>query len=244
MRDHFRPVELARTVGVSAASVRMYEREGFLPPAERTASGHRRYRARHLHALRVSRTLMRGYGWAYARTVMEAVHRNEPGEVVVLVDARHAALDRERHEVDAAIRSLHLLSEELARPTAAAGPTRPLRVGAAARLAGVRPSAVRFWEGSGLLCPRRDPSSGFRLYDRADVDRLRIVIVLRNAGYGVDEIRQVLDELGGGNPSAALAKAQRRADELSRLSLARMEATAALWGYLAEYVVTDVNDDA
>lgn len=241
MRDHdyYRPVELARAVGVSAASVRMYEHEGFLPPTERSASGHRRYRARHLHALKVSRALMHGYGWQYARRVMQAVHGDDSGDVVSLVDARHAALDRNRREVEAAVSSLRLLSERAPVARKSSVGTQKVRVGEAARLAGVRPSAVRFWEREGLLHPRRDPQNGYRLYDREDVERLRIVVVLRDAGYRSDDIRQVLDELRGGNPAAALLRAQRRADELERMSLACMEATAALWGYLARYALPD-----
>ncbi|MFD7597193.1 MerR family DNA-binding transcriptional regulator [Kitasatospora sp. NPDC059812] len=34
-----RPSDLARGHGLSAQAVRNYERDGFLPPAERTASG-------------------------------------------------------------------------------------------------------------------------------------------------------------------------------------------------------------
>jgi DNA-binding transcriptional MerR regulator len=238
MRERFRPIDLAREGGVSAASVRSYERDGFLPPAERTASGHRRYGARHLDALRVSRALMRGYGWQYARHVMHAVHRDDSGSVVSLVDARHAALDRDRREVEAAVRSLRLLSERAPPARESFAGARAVRVGEAARLVGVRPSAMRFWEREGLVRPRRDAASGYRLYDRADVDRLHLIVVLRDAGYRPGDIRQVLDELGSGNPAAALARAQRRAEELARLSLACMEATAALWGYLSAYVVT------
>lgn len=239
MRDQFRPVDLARAVSVSAASVRMYEREGFLPPAERTASGHRRYRERHLYALRVSRSLMKGYGWEYARAVMRAVHAGNVEPVVALVDARHAELDRDRREVEAAVRSLRLVSERVPQGRGAFPGARGIRIGKAAHLVGVRPSAVRFWEREGLLHPHRDAESGYRLYDRADIDRLRLILVLRNAGYRPADIRQVLNELGGGNPTAALVRAQRRADELAQVSLACMEATAALWGYLAEHGVTD-----
>jgi DNA-binding transcriptional MerR regulator len=242
MRDRFRPVDLARDVAISAASVRLYEREGFLPPVERSASGHRLYRTRHLHALRVSRTLMKGYGWQYARRVMREVHRGDIPAVMALVDAKHAGIDRGRSEVEAAIRALRLLSERLAKPPGPgelAGHLSFVRVGEAARLAGVRPSAVRFWEQEGLLHPRRDARSGYRLYDRDDVERLRIIIVLRDAGYRFDDMRLVLAELGGGNPAAALVRAQRRADELERVSLACMEATAALWGYLARYAIDE-----
>jgi len=246
MRDRFRPVDLARDVAISAASVRLYEREGFLPPAERGPSGHRLYRERHLHALQTSRSLMRGYGWQFARAVMRAVHRGDVPETMALVDARHAEIDRGRRDVDDAVRALRLISEGLAAPIEPGGgprPSGPLRVGEAARLAGVRPSAVRFWEREGLLHPRRDPASGYRLYDRDDVGRLRIVIVLRDAGYRPDDIRQVLDELRGGNPAAALLRAQQRADELERVSLACMEGTAALWGYLSRHVLPDDRRD-
>jgi DNA-binding transcriptional MerR regulator len=39
---------MAREAEVSTATVRMYEREGFFPPVERSISGHRRYRQIHL----------------------------------------------------------------------------------------------------------------------------------------------------------------------------------------------------
>ena len=119
-----------------------------------------------------------------------------------------------------------------------------MRVGEAARFAGVRLSSVRCWEREGLLHPRRDPESGYRLYDRDDVGRLRIIIVLRDAGYRSDDIWQMLDELRGGNPAAALLRAQRRADGLEQVSLACMEATAALWGYLARYALLERHPDS
>lgn len=114
MRDRYRPIDLARDAAISSASVRLYEREGFLPPVERSASGHRLYRARHLHALRTSRSLMKGYGWVHARNVMRAIHRGDIPATMALVDAKHAGIDRGRHEVEEAVRALRLLSEGLA----------------------------------------------------------------------------------------------------------------------------------
>src|SRR5688572_31749675 len=58
-----RPVELGRAIGLSAQQVRRYERWGYLPPAERTTSGHRRYGPRHLHAILAVRAMQAGYGW-------------------------------------------------------------------------------------------------------------------------------------------------------------------------------------
>jgi DNA-binding transcriptional MerR regulator len=226
----YHPIDLARLAGVSTASVRAYERDGFLPAAERSASGHRRYGEVHLDALLASRTMMAGYGWAYAQRVMRAVHTGRVAEALALVDARHAAMDQERRRVAATIEALEQVARQPGVSRAA-----PLRIGAAARWAGVEVSALRFWEQEALLHPSRDPGSNYRLYDPEDLRRLRVVVVLRDAGYGVEAIRGVLRELSNDNPEAVLAEVRKRQDQLTRLSLACMRATAALSGYLARH---------
>ena len=110
-----------------------------------------------------------------------------------------------------------------------------LRIGEAASRAGVRPSAVRFWEQQGLLQPPRDPESTFRLYDRAQLTRLHVVAVLRQASYTFDAIRALLDELAVGRPDAALGAIERRRDDLTRASKLCARATAALWLYLSKW---------
>jgi DNA-binding transcriptional MerR regulator len=50
--------ELARSAGVSAATVRHYERRRLLPPAERTPSGYRRYPAAALARMKVIRAAL------------------------------------------------------------------------------------------------------------------------------------------------------------------------------------------
>ena len=43
--------ELAKRYGVSAESIRNWERQGLIPPATRTPGGHRRYTDNHRRAL-------------------------------------------------------------------------------------------------------------------------------------------------------------------------------------------------
>lgn len=43
--------DLAMRYGVSAQSIRNWERQGLIPPAHRTAGGHRRYGPEHRRAL-------------------------------------------------------------------------------------------------------------------------------------------------------------------------------------------------
>lgn len=246
MKDEakLRPIDLARDAGISPASVRFYEQEGFLPPARRAPSGHRRYCVHHLFALRVARTVIDGYGWDYARTVMRAVHASNPSAVARLVDARHAALHREREAVGGAIHALQVLATASTDGVERRVPGRVLHVAEVARNAGIPGSTVRFWEREGLIHPDRDPTSGYRRYGQAEVDRLRIIVILRNAGYGISQIRPLLEELDGGDPAKVLESAQKRAADLAAASVRCLRATAAVGEYLDRWGMLSTHYDA
>src|SRR5438093_13722999 len=118
---------------------------------------------------------------------MRLVHQGNLAGALARVDAVHADLHRQRLQLQETLDALHAYTNGL--PAAATTPTPPrrlarrpadlLRVGEVARQAGVRPSAVRFWEEQGLLQPVRDLESGYRLYDAAQALRLRVVTLLR-----------------------------------------------------------------
>ncbi len=245
MEGNVRPVDVARAVGVSVQTVRKYEAWGFLPPAERSATRYRLYTYRHLHAMEAARTMKGGYGWQPALTVMQAVHRGDLDSALAVVDSRHAELDRGRREVEQTLRALQTVAghqEEGARTHR----SERLRVGQAARRVGVRVSALRFWEEEGLLHPHRDESSGYRLYDEQQMRRLRVVVLLKEAGYDFAAIRSVLDELSAGRPERALRAVDGRRVELASASRACAEATAALWEYVSQTTgrVPDHGDSA
>ena len=234
----YRPVDLARAADVSAATVRMYEREGFLPPAKRSDSGHRQYRDVHLQALLTSRALMKGYGWEYARRVMRAVHCGDVSKVVALVDARHAALHQSRLQVEATVAALRVFDEDkrsMFPPRNGVSRIAPLQIAKAAQWAGVPVSSLRFWEQQGVITPDRESRSNYRIYSRGKLEQLRIVVVLRHAGYDFEKIRRVMDELGKGNPKAALEEVRKRQLDLTEASFACIAATAALWRYHSEF---------
>jgi MerR family transcriptional regulator, redox-sensitive transcriptional activator SoxR len=65
---------------------------------------------------------------------------------------------------------------------------KPMTIGAVARRAGVRSSAIRFYERSGVLPPARR-ASGQRRYDQAVLKQLAVVTLAREAGFTIREIR-------------------------------------------------------
>ena len=71
-----------------------------------------------------------------------------------------------------------------------------MSIGEVARSAGVRPSAMRYYEGVGLL-PPPERENGRRRYDgevlREVLDRLAVVRVAQQAGFTISEIMTLLD---------------------------------------------------
>jgi MerR family transcriptional regulator/heat shock protein HspR len=65
-------------------------------------------------------------------------------------------------------------------------------IGVAARLAGMHPQTLRMWERRGLLSPSRT-ARNTRLYSEADVELLRRIQLLSEAGLNLTGIERVLD---------------------------------------------------
>jgi DNA-binding transcriptional MerR regulator len=234
----FRPIDLAHAVGMSPQTVRRYERMGFLPPAERTSTGQRRYGPRHVQAMQTARAMIVGYGWQHALEIMRAAHQGDLAAMLVLVDACHAALARRREEIDEVLTALRTLRAGEAGQDALAPAWHglpALTISEAAHHAGVRSSAIRFWETQGLLQPDRDRTSRYRRYRPEQVSQLQMVVLLRNGGYGFEAIRSVLAELSADKPEQALAALEGRRAELLAASQRCMAATAALWDYLQDW---------
>ena len=78
-----------------------------------------------------------------------------------------------------------------------------MSIGEVARTVGVRPSALRYYEGVGLL-PSPERTNGRRRYDgevlREVLNRLAVVRVAQQAGFTISEIRTLLDGFSEDTP--------------------------------------------
>jgi DNA-binding transcriptional MerR regulator len=236
MQDHpyLRTIDLAQAGRISVQQVRNYEASGFLPPAERSSAGYRLYTRQHLQALKTARGLAPGYGWQRTREIMQALHRGELTTALGEIDQRHAELAGKRLQVEQTLAALRKLAAPSAARTSPRAPQR-LRIGEAARQAGVRVSALHFWEQQGLLHPLREQSSRYRLYDEQQMHRLHVIVLLRDASYPFSVIQAVLDELAGGRPEKAIAAVEKRREELTRISWMCVEALTLFQQYVSEF---------
>jgi DNA-binding transcriptional MerR regulator len=78
-----------------------------------------------------------------------------------------------------------------------------VRIGELSRRTGVSIRSLRYYEEQNLLHPERS-TGGYRVFDDADVDRVRRIQVLLSAGLGTRRIEYVLPCLGShrGDPVA------------------------------------------
>ena len=102
-----------------------------------------------------------------------------------------------------------------------------MRVSEAAKRAGIAPSAVRFYEKTGVLPHGARRENGYRDYGDAEVARLRLVVALRRLGLGPLEAgRLAATCLEQGAVDADLVpavRAQRAAIERRRMELDRLD---------------------
>lgn len=221
-----RPVDLAREHGLSTQAVRNYEEAGILPAAERTAHGYRVYTPLHAQALRAFLALVRGHGHRTAAAIMQAVNRGAVEDALRLVDESHRGLLEDRHTlraVEAALRELTPVPPERG----------DVFIGPLARRLGVRPATLRKWEQAGLVRPRRDPRTGYRVYSAADVRDARLVHQLRRGGYLLERIAPLIDQVRAAGGIAPLESALREwRGRLSARGRAMLTGAAELDAYL------------
>ncbi|MFF2887545.1 MerR family transcriptional regulator [Paenibacillus sp. NPDC057967] len=66
----------------------------------------------------------------------------------------------------------------------------------AARIVGVTPRTLRFYEEKGLVTPQKTYENGYRSYSEEDITRLRWIISLRELGLSVAQIAETIPLIG------------------------------------------------
>ena len=221
-----RPVDLERGHGLSTQAVRNYEAAGILPAAERTPYGYRTYTPLHAQALRAFLALAPGHGHRTATSIMQAINRDATEDALQLIAESHAQLLDDRRtlqSVEAAVRDLEPVPQERGE----------MFVGPLARRLGIRPATLRKWERAGLVQPRRDPQTGYRVYSAADVRDALLAHQLRRGGYLLEQIAPLIAQVrsaGGIAPLESMIRDWRA--RLSAKSRAMLSGAAALDAYL------------
>jgi DNA-binding transcriptional MerR regulator len=197
----YRPVDLAREHGLSAQAVRNYEQQGLIPTAGRTPSGHRIYTDLHQTALRAFLAQLPAHGYRTGSEIMRAVNDDETDVALHAIDRSHAQLLHDRATLDAVETAISVLVA----PRRTDRPDRAVPISAVAQRLGVTPATLRKWERAGILTPRRERVTQYRLYDADDIRDAELAHLLRRGGYPLSHIAPLIAQIRAASGIESLA---------------------------------------
>lgn len=198
-RDYLRTSDISKAVGVHPNTVRLYEEWGFLPPIPRSPGGYRQFTESHLNQMHLARLALNDDwpGRNIRRSAVALVRQAASGDLnVALKQARqHLALvHTEQQQAEAAAEYL----EQWAQGHTVDPALPPLTIGQTAELLAVTVDTLRTWERNGLLTVPRHPKNKYRQYGPAEIGRLRVIRMVRRAGYSTMAVLRMVIQFDRG----------------------------------------------
>jgi DNA-binding transcriptional MerR regulator len=191
--------QVAKSVGVHPNTVRLYEQWGLLPVVPRSPAGYRRFTMAHLNQMRLARAALSGL-WPGRRIHQSAaalVRRSAGGDLGGALEMAYIHLALVKAELAHAEAAARLL-ERWAQGAAADSTQELLQIGQVAEMLDISRDALRNWERNGLIQVPRRPHNRYRAYSGAEIGRLRVIRMLRSAGYSMMAILRMLHQLDQG----------------------------------------------
>ncbi|MBM7563959.1 MerR family transcriptional regulator [Paenibacillus sacheonensis] len=186
---YYKPVEIARELGISTSALRHYEAWGVVPLPERAANGYRLYTKTHAAYFRCLRALFAGFGTAVGCEVLRHIQAGEMDAAFWLLNREQANLQEDKTVAD---RTMELLRNPGLPVIPGKLPKNVMTIGEAAELTGVPASAIRHWEREGLLQPERDPDNGYRLFNTTHIRQILLIRTLRRTVYFLEKMKEIV----------------------------------------------------
>jgi DNA-binding transcriptional MerR regulator len=194
---YLKTAQIAKEIGVHPNTVRLYEEYGFLSPIERSKTGYRLFTPLHLEQMRLARLALQ---WPYpgsregAFELVKCAAQDDLGMAMEWAYQNLAHVRVERTHAEAAVEFL----ERWALGHVVDTTKGQFQITEAATRLGVTVDMLRNWERDGLIDVPRDPENNYRLYGAAEFGRLRVIRMLRQAGYSLMAILRMLLQFDAG----------------------------------------------
>lgn len=197
--------DVAKIIGIHSNTVRLYEEWGLLPPIERKANGYRIFTDFHIEQLRLARlafqieVLQNGLRKKIVLMVKTAATKDFDA-ALSLTEEYRKQLRQERANAEEAI----CIAKQLLCGVTEEN-THFLKRKEVSDYLDISMDTLRNWEMNGLLAVKRK-QNGYRVYTDEDIKWLKIIRSLRCAGYSLEAILRMLQQLSK-NPSTDIRKA-------------------------------------
>ena len=111
-----------------------------------------------------------------------------------------------------------------------------MNIGELAKETGLAPSRIRYYEAQGLIGPVDRGLNGYRQYSRETGQILEIIVTAQQAGFSLDEIRNLLPQNGkaGWSHDTLLAGLKKKLVDVEALQARLIETRAGLKAVIAQ----------
>ncbi|WP_315108298.1 MerR family transcriptional regulator [Clostridium intestinale] len=201
----YKTSEVARIIGIHPNTVRLYEKFGLIPKAERKANGYRVFTDFHVEQIKLARTalevevLQKGL----RKQCISIIKTSALGKFNEAFYLTEEYIEKIRNEQKNAEEAIEITQKLLSSKVQEIGVEYFTRKEAADYL-NVSIDALRNWEMNGLLKVKRK-ENGYRVYKDEDLKLLKIIRSLRCANYSLSSILRMLNVLDR-NPEANIRK--------------------------------------
>lgn len=205
MGKTYRTAEIAALIGVHPNTIRFYEQQGLLPKVPRLENGYRIFAEAHLLQLRFIRL-------AFNAEIISANLRNEAVQIVKVAASGKIGLALKltesyrlhiEDEINKALEAIRMTEDIVQGRSECDTDFIILDRRAAASQLDISMDVLRDWERNGLIVIPR--SGNRRQYGLTQMNRLKIIAILRHAHYSQMSIRRMFAKLERGESDALTA---------------------------------------
>ena len=196
----YKTAEVAAIIGIHPNTVRLYEKLKLIPKPERLSNGYRVFTDFHIKQCQLIRlafhieVLQNGLRKKIAQMIMVSA-TGDFDTAITLTKEYLTQIKQERENAEEAIRIVkQILSGGIQENS------HNLKRKDASELLGISMDKLRNWEMNGLINVKRK-DNGYRVYTDEDIQRLKIIRLLRCANYSLEAILRLLQQLSQ-NPDA------------------------------------------
>ena len=186
--------EVAKIIGIHPNTVRMYEKWGLIPLAERKPNGYRVFTDFHIEQLRLARiafqieVLQNGLRKKVVEIIKLSANRDF-NKAIMFAEKYRNQIQREQRNAEESIDiAKQILSGKSVEQTLF------LKRKEVLVYLDISMDTLRNWERNGLLQVKRK-QNGYRAYTSDDIERLKMIRTLRLANYSLEAILRMLNAL-------------------------------------------------
>lgn len=170
---------------ISTSTIRNYEANGLIPPAERSPNGYRRYTDQHAAYLSCIQAMAPAFGMEVTAEVLRCIQQDQQQAAMWIIREREVSLYEGKQKLERLIQDIQSYTQDYITSNA----EEPLTINEVSRLTQAPRSAIRYWEQAGYITAERDPGNRYRRYRAYHLLTIRLIQVLQNFVYSEDTVK-------------------------------------------------------